>query len=192
MSSSEVMIDFESVIKTEGINREIGELIDFETVIKARELKQSELKKAKNDAKYCSKCLKKGIRHFKCSQCSITPDQLKRKNKKLKRQLKKPKAQKATENIIEELNFQCSECDKAFHTIVRLSNHQQRFHNAEHSNKATRGINESLESLSKNYSTQLAVQEELKLNIPSNLRTYTRKKPPVLKIKEEPEFIVPD
>lgn len=182
------MIDFETVIKIEGIDREIGELIDFETVINAKEITRSELKKAARDAKCCEKCLKLGIRHFKCSECHLNPDQIKRKKKKLKRQLKKQKAQK----VIGNFSFQCSECDKGFHKKAGLLNHQIKMHNYEHTTQATRCINESLQNLSKNYSTQLAVKEELKLNIPSNLRTYTRTKPPVLKIKEEPEFIVPD
>lgn len=181
------MIDFENVIKIEGINRDIADLIDFETVINAKELNQSELKQSIKNAKYCSECLQLKIKHFKCIECPLTPNQFKRRDKKIK-------ALKVKKNY----SFQCTECDKGFETMLRLSNHKSRTHNVGNIsvNKTSRCIKESLQNLSKNYTTQLAVKDELKLNIPNNsnnLRTYSRKKPPVLlKIKEEPEFILPD
>lgn len=182
------MIDFESLIKVDSIKRE-EDLIDFEIVIEGKEISKEiyreEVQPQDDYDKYCCKCLTLNIRHSKHLVCPKTPNQLKKKSaKKLKK--RKP---------VEILRFMCTQCDQGFSTEIKLRNHKLKCHDYNPSIESFSRINENLhKELNKKYTTQLAVKEELKLNIPTrtNLRTYTRIRPISFHIKEEPEFIVPD
>lgn len=207
------------------IEQTIYRMIDFENIIKVEKIKRDEVVEEEDDLIYCRKCLALHSRHSKhivrpkapqrnskLPVCQKTPKGNSKQPKVQKSKTKPPKTPKVLPkaspkvikikvdkrlikpNTIEYFEFACSECHKRFETNLKLKHHKARSHKFLN----VINVNESLEKLTKTYTTQLAVKEELKLNIPTrtNLRTYTRTKsivePIVFNVKEEPEYIVPD
>lgn len=83
---------------------------------------------------------------------------------------------------------QCDKCHKRFRSFSTLKNHQIRIHNY---NQVC--ISETYGYKTKRW-TQI-VEKEIKVNVTKNLRTYKRSSKPkieAVKIKDEPEYIIPD
>lgn len=111
------------------------------------------------------------------------------KNIKLEDKQENPTVQDQSDNNAvkakeKRMNFQCTICERFFHSSVAVIQHLMRVHNiAGKTDLPYRHLLDRFGELKRN---------DIRFNVPKNLKTYTRK--PVIKqdIKEEPEFIVPD
>lgn len=143
--------------------REVGEIIEEED--------------------YCARCLKISFWHVKGDKCINQSDKI------------------ANNSLI------CEHCNIYLRSFYKLKKHYKKYHCMEYPiNKVllqlTRGrsnVKKSRINLDEimldyqqtnNYSTKIGVIDELKINKPSNLNTYTKKKIPIQIIKEDPEFVV--
>lgn len=123
---------------------------------------------------YCASCMKINFLHLKQDRCLNSSDKLKK-------------------NCLV-----CEHCKySGLRSLYKLKKHYIRHHRTTFTKsikKRTVFKDISLVDYqqAKNYSTRIGVIDELRMNKPSNLKTYTKKKIPVQIIKEEPEFIVSD
>lgn len=134
---------------------------------------------------YCFNCFnfcKVKVRHIQGYKCIIgQPEEIKKSDQKCK--VKPP-------------IFTCSQCNKRCYSYKKFKKHKAKFHLV-YCTKNLPSIKDNLEEFTKKYTTALNdTSEEIKFNIPKNLKTYTRKIIPKpfqkVEIQEEPKCIDSD
>lgn len=212
IENNTAVLDFETVIDAKGIKREYEEMNEVDEYCSdCIKLHYKHVKGTRClsfiEKKILAKkfCVNKIKPTFTCDQCDKggfpTINKMEKHKENVHNVLRTKKVLISIKDFVNP-TFTCDECDRGgFNTINKMDKHKAKVHKIPKI-KALHSINNGLKEYTKNkYCTKLAESSELKLNIPSTLRTYTRMKKPlpviitIRKIKkeeEEPEFIVPD